>query len=68
LEVIEKYGSDALRTYMMFMGPVEQDKIWNDGALNGVKKFLDRVERLCTMDWREKESVEVESLVHQTIL
>ena len=68
MEMIEKYGADALRMYLMFMGPVEQDKTWNDGALHGVKKFLDRVERLCTMDWRGKEHADVESLTHQTIL
>ena len=33
MEVIEKYGADAVRTYLMFMGPVEQEKVWNDGAL-----------------------------------
>ena len=40
MEVIEKYGSDAVRTYLMFMGPVEQEKVWNDGALAGTAKFL----------------------------
>ena len=67
LEMIENYGADALRMYLMFMWPVEQDKTWNDGALHGVKKFLDRVERLCTMDWRGQENIEVESLMHETI-
>jgi leucyl-tRNA synthetase len=67
LEVISQYGADAVRTYLMFMGPVEQDKIWNDSALNGVKKFLDRVERLLTMDRRGEAHETVESVTHQTI-
>ncbi|MFH1601477.1 MAG: leucine--tRNA ligase [Candidatus Shapirobacteria bacterium] len=38
----EKYGVDALRTYMMFMGPFEGTIVWNDNALKGVVRFLDR--------------------------
>ena len=67
LEVVEKYGADAVRMYMMFMGPVEADKQWNDGALNGVGKFLKRIERLLEMEWRGTESGEVESMTHETI-
>lgn len=67
MEMIHKYGSDALRTYLMFMGPVDQDKAWNDNALQGVKKFLDRIERLLTIDWRGTYHEEVDSLLHQTI-
>lgn len=33
LDVVNQYGSDAVRTYMMFMGPYDQDKPWNDNAL-----------------------------------
>ena len=67
MEVIETYWADAVRTYLMFMGPVEQDKTWNDNALNGVKKFLDRVERLLTMERRGEENETVTSVMHQTI-
>ncbi|MBL7078286.1 leucine--tRNA ligase [Candidatus Shapirobacteria bacterium] len=37
-----KYGVDVLRTYMMFMGPFEGTIAWNDNALKGVVRFLDR--------------------------
>lgn len=46
LEVIEMYGADAVRMYLMFMGPVEQDKTRNDNALKGMAKFLQRVAAL----------------------
>ena len=49
IEVIEKFGSDAVRTYLMFMGPVEQDKTRNNSALAGIRKFLERVERLLSL-------------------
>jgi len=46
LEVIKKYEADAVRTYLMFMGPVEQDKTRNDNALHGIYRFLQRVKNL----------------------
>gem|GEM_PF-1353583 len=52
LDVVEKYGADAVRTYLMFMGPVEADKPWSDTSLNGVAKFLRRVEALLTSEFR----------------
>ena len=42
-DVILKYGSDALRIYILFMGPPELDAEWQDAGLEGVKRFLNRV-------------------------
>lgn len=42
-DIVEKYGADTLRIYEMFMGPLEQDKAWNDSAVQGVRRFLSRV-------------------------
>jgi len=67
LDVVEKYGADAVRTYLMFMGPVEADKPWSDTSLNGVAKFLRRVEALLTSEFRWKTDADVESLTHETI-
>jgi leucyl-tRNA synthetase len=74
LDVVASYGSDAVRTYLMFMGPVEQEKIRNDNALKGIKKFLDRIERACltpkTLEVSndvEKTQKSLESLLHKTI-
>lgn len=39
---VEKCGADVLRTYMMFMGPFDATMAWNERALVGVKRFLDR--------------------------
>ncbi len=41
-EMVNEYGSDALRMYMMFMGPPELDCEWQDAGLQGVKRFLNR--------------------------
>lgn len=67
IEVVQTYGADAVRMYMMFMWPVEADKQRNDGALKWVKKFLDRVERLLDMERMGKENQAITSLLHQTI-
>ncbi len=45
-DVVEQFGADALRTYLMFMGPLRQTKEWDDNNLAGVFKFLSRIERL----------------------
>lgn len=67
LEIIEQYGSDAVRTYLMFMGPIELDKIWNDGALNGMKKFLDRVQKIPSQTRFQTYDGDVEATIHETI-
>lgn len=41
-EIVEAYGTDALRIYMLFMGPPELDCEWQDTGLEGVKRFLNR--------------------------
>ncbi len=45
-DVCEEYGADALRTYLMFLGPLEAMKTWNTQGIEGVSRFLKRI-------WRE---------------
>ncbi len=45
-DVIREQGADALRLYLMFLGPLERDKPWNTQGIEGVRRFLDRVWRL----------------------
>ena len=46
LNIVERYGADALRTYEMFMGPLDQVKPWQTSGCEGVYRFLGRVWRL----------------------
>ncbi|MCZ4495502.1 MAG: leucyl-tRNA synthetase, partial [Thermoleophilia bacterium] len=46
LSYVEKYGADALRTYILFLGPPEQDADWQDTGIDGTRRFLDRLWRL----------------------
>ncbi|MBI2465283.1 leucine--tRNA ligase [Candidatus Shapirobacteria bacterium] len=44
--VADMYGVDVVRMYLMFMGPFEGTMAWNEKTLMGVKRFLDRFEKL----------------------
>lgn len=44
LEVIDQgYGADALRTYLLFMGPIDLDANWDSRGIGGIYRFLNRV-------------------------
>ena len=68
-DIVNKYGADTLRLYEMFMGPLEADKPWNDSAVEGAKKFLDRVWRLYVEDNKIKDEANknLEKIYHQTV-
>ena len=67
-EVIDQYGSDTLRTYEMFMGPIDADKPWDTNGVVGVRKFLARIYRLSTANnFAETSSVELASKLNKTI-
>ena len=44
-ELLESYGADALRLYILFMGPADQDKEWQDTGVEGTSRFLQRLWR-----------------------
>jgi len=68
-DIVDKYGADTLRFYEMFMGPLEADKPWNDQAVEGSRKFLDRVWRLYIEDnkIKDEENKNLEKIYHQTV-
>jgi leucyl-tRNA synthetase len=41
--IVERYGADAARCYVLFIGPPDQDAAWNESSLAGVHKFLGRI-------------------------
>lgn len=44
LDIIDQgYGADALRCYVLFMGPVEQDASWDSRGIAGIYRFLNRI-------------------------
>lgn len=67
-DMIELYGADALRIYVMFMGPFDQAAAWNVKSLIGSRKFLDKLNSLFLSN---KSAVREDrfslSLLHKTI-
>lgn len=44
-EMIENYGADSVRAYILFMAPPDKELLWNEDGLAGMHKFLNRVWR-----------------------
>ena len=44
--IIQRFGADTLRLYILFMGPAADDAEWSDSGVEGQRRFLDRVWRL----------------------
>jgi len=42
-DIVHAYGSDALRMYILFIGPPELDCEWQDSGLEGIKRFINRL-------------------------
>ncbi|MDO8582199.1 MAG: leucine--tRNA ligase, partial [bacterium] len=45
-EVVEQYGADTMRLYEMFMGPFEDTKPWSTDGIKGVRRLLEKVDRI----------------------
>jgi leucyl-tRNA synthetase len=45
-DVVARWGTDTMRLYEMFMGPIEKGAPWSDESIPGVYRFLQRVWRL----------------------
>ncbi|MEN2775835.1 leucine--tRNA ligase [Acetivibrio clariflavus] len=67
LDVVEVYGADVLRTYVLFMGDYASAAPWNDSAVRGCKRFLERVCSLCDIVKGEGTTPELETSFHKTI-
>lgn len=67
-KLVEKYGADAVRSYLCFMGPFADGGTWQLGGLAGLVRFLKRVWNLKTkVSLQASLSVSLEKTLHQTI-
>ena len=67
-DVVDEYGADVLRTYVLFMGDYEKAAPWSKSSVKGCKRFVDRVWALQDMLTEGDEySKELESAFHKTI-
>ena len=58
-DVVDQYGADVLRTYVLFMGDYEKAAPWSESSVKGCKRFIDRIwglqEKLVDGDSYSKE-------------
>lgn len=71
-EVINEYGSDALRLYELFKGPLDQGLPWNPNGPSGARKFIERIYRLYVDDslrsrWTKDDYAPLDTIYNQTI-
>ena len=66
-DVVDEYGADTLRTYILFMGDYASAAPWSETSVKGCKRFLDRVADLTTIVKGEGVTPELESAFHKTI-
>jgi leucyl-tRNA synthetase len=57
-EYVEKFGADALRTYLMFMGPFSQGGDFRDTGIEGMHRFI---KRIYTLFIQNQKSIPIES-------
>ena len=67
LDIVEEYGADALRTYVLFMGDYGAAAPWNDSSVRGCKRFLERVAGLTDIMTDEPASKDMEVKIHKAI-
>ena len=65
--VIDSYGADTLRTYVLFMGDYGSAAPWSDSSMRGCKRFLERVADLPSKVSSAPVSPKLESAFHKTI-
>ncbi|MBJ7450082.1 MAG: leucine--tRNA ligase [Parachlamydiales bacterium] len=66
--IIKEFGADSLRVYLMFLGPIEKEKVWNTEAVNGARRFLSRFFDVCTSDKvKDQDTEEALKLGHRLI-
>ncbi len=67
-EVVDQFGADVLRAYVLFMGDYEKAAPWSDTAVKGCKRFIDRIWGMTDIVTEgDSYSKELESLMHKTV-
>ena len=67
-DVVEVFGADVLRTYVLFMGDYEKAAPWSESSVKGCKRFVDRVWNLLEIvNDCDEYSKKLETSFHKTI-
>ncbi len=66
-DVVDVYGADVLRTYVLFMGDYGSAAPWNESSMKGCKRFLERVAELSELVRADGGNAKLESAFHKTV-
>ena len=66
-DVVDEFGADVLRVYVLFMGDYEKAAPWSESSVRGCKRFLDRVAGLTDLVVGKGETPEIQKSLHKTI-
>ena len=66
-DVVDLYGADVLRVYILFMGDYGMAAPWSDSSVKGCKRFLERFDDLFSLAKGSGSTPELESLFHKTV-
>lgn len=69
---VDKYGADAVRVYLMFMGPYDEGGSWDPKRFEGAHRFINKIWELCTTKYIETNldstvEAELEAKLHKLI-
>jgi leucyl-tRNA synthetase len=69
--LVDEYGADAVRLYILFLGPADQDMEWSPAGIGGINRFLRRLWRIvnevAAAEPRAGEDGELTRKAHSTI-
>ena len=66
-DVVDAFGADVLRVYILFMGDYGMAAPWSDSSVKGCKRFLERVADLGELAKGEGVTPKLETLFHKTL-
>ncbi len=67
-EVVDAFGADVLRTYVLFMGDYEKAAPWSESSVKGCKRFVDRIWNLQEiLTDGDSYSAKLETPFHKTV-
>ncbi len=66
-DIVDRYGADVLRVYVLFMGDYASAAPWSESSVKGCKRFLERVADLPSIMKGEGVTDGMESAFHKTI-
>ncbi len=67
LDIVDEYGADTLRTYVLFMGDYGAATPWNDNSVKGCRRFLERVWGFTDLLSDDPETEKLEPALNRTI-